>query len=108
MRRRNELLPKDLKDVCNPNLFKFETTKELIDTSDLVYGQERGIKALQFGTEIDIKGYNMYLEGPSGVGKTMYTKKFLDKKAEFIEVGIRKKYYNGCENAIIMTKRFTK
>ena len=82
MRRRNELLPKHLKDVCNPNLFKFETTKELVDTSDLIYGQERGIKALQFGTEIDIKGYNMYLEGPSGVGKTMYTKKFLDKKAE--------------------------
>ena len=82
MRRRNELLPKDLKDVCNPNLFKFETTKELVDTNNLIYGQERGNKALQFGTEIDIKGYNMYLEGPSGVGKTMYTKKFLDKKAE--------------------------
>ena len=28
-------------------------------------------------------------------------------KAEFKEVGIRKKYYNGCENAIIMTKKFT-
>ena len=82
MRKRNELTPKDLKDVCNPNLFKFETTKELVDTSDLIYGQERGIKALEFGTDIDIKGYNLYLEGPSGVGKTMYTKKFLDKKAE--------------------------
>ena len=82
MRKRNELTAKDLKDVCNPNLFKFETTKELIDTSDLVYGQERGIKALEFGTDIDIKGYNLYLEGPSGVGKTMYTKKFLEKKAE--------------------------
>ena len=31
----------------------------------------------------------------------------LYKKAEFKEVGIRKKYYNGCENAIIMTKKFT-
>lgn len=82
MRKRNELTAKDLKDVCNPNLFKFETTKELVDTSDLVYGQERGIKALEFGTDIDIKGYNLYLEGPSGVGKTMYTKKFLEKKAE--------------------------
>ena len=82
MKIRNELTPKDLKDVCNPNLFKFETTKELIDTSDLIYGQERGIKALEFGTDIDIKGYNLYLEGPSGVGKTMYTKKFLEKKAE--------------------------
>lgn len=82
MRKRNELMPKDLKDICNPSLFKFETTKELLDTSDLVYGQERGIKALEFGTDIDIKGYNLYLEGPSGVGKTMYTKKFLMKKAE--------------------------
>lgn len=82
MRKRNELMPKDLKDICNPNLFKFETTKELVDTSDLIYGQERGIKALEFGTDVDIKGYNLYLEGPSGVGKTMYTKKFLEKKAE--------------------------
>ena len=82
MRKRNELTPKDLKDICNPNLFKFETTKELVDSKDLIYGQERGIKALEFGTDIDIKGYNLYLEGPSGVGKTMYTKKFLDKKAE--------------------------
>ena len=31
----------------------------------------------------------------------------LYKRAEFEEVGIRKKYYNGCENAIIMTKKFT-
>ena len=28
MRRNNELLPKDLKDICNPNQFKFELTKE--------------------------------------------------------------------------------
>ena len=31
----------------------------------------------------------------------------LYKKAGFEEVGIRKKYYNGCDNAIIMTKNFT-
>lgn len=82
MRRNNELLPKDLKEICNPNSFKFETTKELVDTTDLIYGQERGLKALEFGVDIDIKGYNLYLEGPSGVGKTMYVKKFLSQKAE--------------------------
>ena len=81
MRRSNELLPRDLKDICNPNLFKFETTKELVDTTDLIYGQERGLRALDFGLDIDIKGYNLYLEGPSGVGKTMYTKKYLTAKA---------------------------
>ncbi len=84
MRRNNEheLLPKDLKDICSPNFFGFETTKEIEDTSDLVYGQDRGIKALEFGVDIDVKGYNLYLEGPSGVGKTMYTKKYLEKKAK--------------------------
>ena len=81
MRKRNELAPKDLKDICNPNQFKFETTKELVDTNDLVYGQERGVKALNFGLDIDIKGYNIYLEGTNGVGKTVYAKKTLTAKA---------------------------
>ena len=82
MKRNNELTAKDLKEVCNPTLFNFETTKELVDTKDLVYGQDRGIKALEFGLNIDMKGYNLYLEGPTGVGKTMYTKRFLNQKAE--------------------------
>ena len=77
----NELLPRDLKNICDPNVFKFETTKEIEDTTDLIYGQDRGLKALEFGADIDVKGYNLYLEGPSGVGKTMYTRKFLEKKA---------------------------
>ena len=82
MRKTNELTPKELKNICDPNQFKFETTKELVDTTDLVYGQERGIKALKFGLEMDIKGYNLYLEGPAGVGKTMFTVRHLTEKAK--------------------------
>ena len=81
MRKINELSYKDLKDVCNPNMFKFEKIKEIADTTNVVYGQDRGIKALEFGVNVDLKGYNLYLEGPAGVGKTMYTKKFLQTKA---------------------------
>ena len=44
MRKINELSYKDLKDVCNPNMFKFEKIKEIADTTNLVYGQDRGIK----------------------------------------------------------------
>ncbi len=78
--RKNELTYKDLKNLCNPNIFDFETTDEL--TSDgVVYGQERGINALQFGLNINAKGYNLYIEGPSGVGKTMYTKKYVTEIA---------------------------
>lgn len=78
--RKNELSYKSLKNICNPNTFKFETTDEL-DSKDLIYGQDRGIKALEFGLDVDSKGYNLYLEGPSGVGKTMYTKNYVTKIA---------------------------
>jgi len=77
MKEKNELSYRDLKMVCNQNMFKFETTEELEAVTDGI-GQERGIKALQFGINVDVKGYNIYMEGPSGVGKTMYAKNYLD------------------------------
>ena len=78
MKSKNELNYKDLKMTCDPNIFEFETTQELEDIHTGI-GQERGIKALEFGLQVDVKGYNLYLEGPSGVGKTMYTKNYLNK-----------------------------
>lgn len=81
MKNKNELSYKDLKMTCDPKLFNFETTEEL-ETIDTGIGQARGIKALEFGVNVDVKGYNIYLEGPSGVGKTMYTKHYLDKIAQ--------------------------
>ncbi len=80
MKNKNELNYKDLKMTCDPNIFKFDTTEEL-ETIQSGIGQDRGIKALEFGLQVDVKGYNLYLEGPSGVGKTMYTKNYLDKIA---------------------------
>ena len=78
MKNKNELNFKDLKMTCNSNIFNFETTQELKDITTGI-GQERGIKALEFGLQVDVKGYNLYIEGPSGVGKTMYTKNYLNK-----------------------------
>ena len=80
MKNKNELNYKELKMTCNPNVFNFETTGDL-DTIEEGIGQERGIKALEFGLQVDVKGYNLYLEGPSGVGKTLYTKNYLNKIA---------------------------
>ena len=80
MKKKNELSYKDLKMTCNANIFDFETTEELEPIQSGI-GQDRGIKALEFGLQVNVKGYNLYLEGPSGVGKTMYTKNYLDKIA---------------------------
>lgn len=78
MKKKNELSYKDLKNYCSTEKMSFETTADLTPVNDGI-GQERGIKALEFGLNVDIKGYNLFLEGPSGVGKTRYTKNYLDK-----------------------------
>ena len=78
--KKNELNYKDLKNLCNPDVFDFETTEEL-DNVGLVYGQERAVAALQFGLSINTKGYNLYVEGPAGVGKTMYSKEYISEIA---------------------------
>lgn len=77
MKKKNELSYHDLKMTCDTNMFHFETTEELEPVATGI-GQERGIKALEFGINVDVKGYNIYMEGPSGTGKTMYTKNYLD------------------------------
>jgi len=81
MKNKNELNYKQLKMMCDPNIFKFETTENLEPITTGI-GQERGIKALEFGINVNIRGYNLYIEGPSGVGKTMYTKNYLNKIAK--------------------------
>ena len=77
MKNKNELNLKDLKMTCNTDIFNFETTAD-VDNITTGIGQERGIKALEFCLQVDVKGYNIYIEGPSGVGKTMYTKNYLN------------------------------
>ena len=76
MKKNNELSYKDLKMKCDPELFEFQDTSEL-ETINTGIGQDRGIKALEFGVNVDVRGYNMYVEGPDGVGKTKYTKDYL-------------------------------
>lgn len=85
MKKKNELSYKDLKIVCDPSVFKFNDTSEL-ESINTGIGQDRGIKALEFGINVNIKGYNLYLEGPSGVGKTMYAKNYLDKISKKMKV----------------------
>ena len=76
MKRKNELNYKDLKMTCDPNIFNFKTTDELEAISTGI-GQEKGLRALEFGLNVDINGYNVYVEGPYGVGKTSYVKTLL-------------------------------
>ena len=81
MKNKYEVNYRNLKMTCDPNIFDFETTENLESIAEGI-GQERGIKALEFGVNVDVKGYNLYIEGPTGVGKTRYTRNYLDKVAK--------------------------
>ena len=78
MKSTKEISYKKLKYVCDPDVFKFETTESLL-TNYKGVGQERAIASLEFGLNVDTKGYNLYLEGPTGSGKTTYTRNYLEK-----------------------------
>lgn len=81
MSRIKELTCKDLRKECDPSFFKFKTTREL-EPFDGVIGQARAIKAMEFGLNIDIKGYNIFIEGPTGIGKTIYARNKLTELAK--------------------------
>ncbi len=65
---------------CDISRFKFSTTAELEDLTELL-GQGRALKAIEFGTGIDREGFNLFLLGPAGTGKFSTVRSFLEKKA---------------------------
>ncbi len=63
---------------CPPSLFKFKSTKTLKATHDFI-AQERAIKAINMGLGIRKPGYNIYVAGIQGTGKTSVIRTFLEK-----------------------------
>lgn len=63
-----------LRQNCDETIFTFETTKDIQEDQVEIIGQERAQQAMDFGLTVDQKGYNIYVAGPYGSGKTTYTK----------------------------------
>jgi lon-related putative ATP-dependent protease len=76
-----ELSPEQLRFVCDPEQFNFETTADLPELSAII-GQDRAVRAIDFGVEIPSYGFNIYAMGPSGTGKTTTVHKFLADKVD--------------------------
>ena len=76
-----ELEYTQLKKGCFPDDLGFQTTAE-ISPLEGVIGQDRAVKAFDFGLAVKMKGYNIYMAGPSGTGKTTYARSSTEKLAE--------------------------
>ena len=74
-------VPSDRLSVyCDPDALGFETTEE-VEPLEGTVGQDRAVGALEFGLSVDAPGYNIYVAGYPGTGRTTTLTSFLKRFA---------------------------
>ncbi|MGD0979102.1 MAG: AAA family ATPase [Candidatus Bathyarchaeia archaeon] len=76
----NELSAEKVRRECTSDLMRCETTQGLAPLKEII-GQERAVRALKFGLEIKDRGFNMYVAGFPGTGRTTTVKNFVEDLA---------------------------
>jgi predicted ATP-dependent protease len=76
--KRYEVPVDKLRWECDPGMFDFECTKELAPLREFI-GQERATRAVEFGINMANAGYNIYVAGLTGTGKTSMVKAYIEK-----------------------------
>jgi lon-related putative ATP-dependent protease len=75
-----ELPPEALRKLCDPVHLSFNTTDDLPDLQAVI-GQPRAFRALELGSEVSGPGYNTFVLGQPGSGRTTLTYEYLQRKA---------------------------
>lgn len=81
MKNIKELKVSDLKKGTSTCALKFDTTEELEPFNGII-GQERALAAVKSAITIAKKGFNLYLAGDVGMGKTAYALNIINKAAK--------------------------
>jgi len=69
-----------LRPQCTAETLPFKTSAELEDLPDIL-GQDRAFKAIEFGINVNHRGFNLFVMGSSGLGKHGLIRKYLSKVA---------------------------
>src|SRR5512136_3507264 len=77
----HELPIEKLRRSCDPETVGCSSSAELSALGTII-GQERAIKALQFGLGIKERGFNMFVAGLPGSGRTTAVQGFLSRIAK--------------------------
>ncbi|MCI4625944.1 MAG: AAA family ATPase [Candidatus Magnetoovum sp. WYHC-5] len=80
------LSPQALYKRCESSIFKFKTTAELPDYYESAIGQERALKSIEFGIDVDSKGFNLFVLGERGTGKTSTIRNIIKEKCKDIPI----------------------
>lgn len=78
---------------CDIDSFSFECTDDLVPL-DRFIGQDRALEAIRFGLEVDKPGYNLFVTGLTGTGKTSAIKTLLQGMIDDPEHQERRKPVN--------------
>jgi len=70
-----------LRWTCDPEQFDFETTSDLPDLLDAV-GQERALRSIEFGLGVRETGFNLYISGQTGTGRTSTIRNLLRQRVK--------------------------
>ncbi|HHX87429.1 MAG TPA: AAA family ATPase [Firmicutes bacterium] len=76
----HKLSPNELKYHCRIKQPQFTTTEEVPPLEGLL-GQERAVRAMEFGLRVKRPGYNIFMTGLTGTGKTSYARSMVQKIA---------------------------
>ncbi|MCX7780676.1 MAG: AAA family ATPase [Negativicutes bacterium] len=80
MNNPRELPAEQLRFFCDESRFGFETTEQ-VPPLDVMIGQERAVRAVEFGLYTKHSGYNIFMSGLVGTGKITYAKEAVRKVA---------------------------
>ncbi|UCD91457.1 MAG: AAA family ATPase [Desulfobacterales bacterium] len=81
MKKKCKLQVADLRCLCDPKVFNFNNTSE-IEPLDEVIGQERAVHAIDFGLNMMSPGYNIFVTGIEGTGKSTIIKDIVTQHAK--------------------------
>jgi lon-related putative ATP-dependent protease len=93
-----ELEYTQVRKICPKDFIKCEATSDLEPLVQII-GQDRAIKALQFGLDIKEEGFNLYVAGMPGTGKKTAIVSFLEARANDMPVPSDWCYVNNFEDA---------
>ncbi|MBX3043243.1 MAG: AAA family ATPase [Candidatus Kapabacteria bacterium] len=86
-----------LRWTCPEDVFDFKSTAEL-KPLDRIVGQERAIEAIRMGAELKAKGYNIFVTGLSGTGRTTTVKQIVEDNATSCPITYDYCYVNNFDN----------
>jgi lon-related putative ATP-dependent protease len=81
MSKKYEVKTADLRCICDPRVFKFKNTSQIKPINEVI-GQKRAVQAIDFGLNMKSPGYNIFVTGLEGTGKSTIVKDIVTKHAK--------------------------